>query len=208
MRIALISASLLLTSFTYAATPLGGWYYNLFGGYANVPSNINVSGRSNVGYANGYDGGGSFGFQSNPMRYEGQLTYINAKVNKFKFDNISQTGLSGYNNAVLAMANIYYDFRGAKPTFQPYLGMGIGYGWVHAVLNSTGPFGSTNFSGSNSVFSYQAMTGLTFNFAENYALNLGYRYVITHKVRALGKIFQANLGNIGVVYRFDVARYK
>jgi opacity protein-like surface antigen len=208
MRLAFITASLLISSITNAATPVNGWYSSLFGGYAYVPNNINTAGRTNAGYTNGYDAGGSIGFKSNPMRYEGQITYINAHLNKFNLNNIAQTGVSKYNNAVLAMATVYYDFNGISPTFQPFLGMGIGYAWVHAVLNSNGPNGATHYSGSNSVFAYQPTAGLTYNFTENYALNIGYRYVITHNAKELGKVFQANLGNLGVIYRFDVARYK
>ena len=207
MRIAFIFASV-FTCVAHAATPLNGWYSSVFGGYAYLPNNMNTAGRSNAHYTNGYDAGGTIGFKSNPMRYEGQITYVNASLDKFNLNGVAQTGVSRYSNAVLVMANVYYDFHSSAPSFQPYLGMGIGYGWVHAVLNSTGPNGSTQYSGANSVFAYQPSAGFVWNFVENYAIDLGYRYVITHRAKQLGKVVQANLANIGIIYRFDGARYK
>lgn len=205
MRIAFFSALFLITNVTNAATPMNGWYSSLFGGYAYVPDNINTAGRSNAGYKAGYDVGGNIGFKGTPMRYEGELTYLNADLKKFNLNSIQQTGIGGYSDAFLAMANVYYDLNTATPTVQPFLGGGIGYARVHAKLNSTGPSGATQYTGSNSVFAYQATTGLIYNFAPNYAINLGYRYIATKHVNVLGKSFQANLANLGAVYRFDEA---
>jgi len=213
MKKVLISATLLATHIASAATPINGWYGSVFGGYAYVPNNISNTQlgltRSNASYQSGFDAGGSFGFKSNPMRYEGELTYIDAKIDHFLVNNINQTGTTGYTNAVLAMANIYYDFPEIVCAIQPFLGVGLGYAWVNGKLYSTGPAaGGTQFTGSNGLFAYQATAGLTYNFSESYALNLGYRYVATERADQLGKSFQAHLGNIGAIYRFDGARYK
>jgi len=205
MRIAFLPALFLITSVTNAAIPVDGWYSSLFGGYAYVPANINTAGITNTGYKSGYDVGGSIGFKGTPMRYEGQLTYIDAGLKKFTLNSVERTGVSGNSDAFLAMGNVYYDFNTTTPTLQPFLGVGIGYARVHAKLNSTGPFGATQYSGSNNVFAYQGTAGLTYNIAPNYAINAGYRYIATKHVRSLGKSFQASLANLGVVYRFDHA---
>jgi opacity protein-like surface antigen len=139
------------------------------------------------------------------MRYEGELTYLRANLNKFNLNNIQQTGVGGNSDAFLAMANVYYDFNTAMPTVQPFLGVGIGYARVHANFTSAGPFGATEYSGSNNVFAYQATGGLIYNLTPNYAVNFGYRYIATKQVPVLGKSFQASLANLGVVYRFDHA---
>ena len=212
MRLAFVSVAFLATSLTHAATPIDGWYAGVFGGYAYVPNNINKTQqgltRSNATYQAGYDAGGNIGFKSNPMRYEGELTYINANLEKFRNNSIQQTGVGGYNDNFLAMAKVYYDFPNVLMAIQPFLGVGIGYAWVQARLNSTGPDGITQFTGSNSVFAYQATGGLTYNFAETWALNIGYRYIATKHAENLGHIFQAHLANLGVVYRFDGNNYK
>ena len=46
-------------------------------------------------------------------------------------------------------------------------------------LDSTGPFRTTYFTATDNSFAYQGTAGLTYNFSENYAVNLAYRYVAT-----------------------------
>lgn len=212
MRVFFISVFMLAANFATATTPTNGWYTSIFGGYAHPLDNINTSRAgpllNNSSYHSGFDTGGNIGFKSNPMRYEGELTYLDANLKKFNVNGVNQTGIRGYSDAVLAMANIYYDFNGIAPSLQPFLGGGIGYGWVNAKLNSTGPFSIIQYTGSNNVFTYQATAGLTYNLAKNYALNLGYRYIATTNADQLGKSFQANLANLGATYRFDEARDK
>lgn len=212
MRFACVSVALLASSVVCAETPIDGWYSTLFGGYAYVPNNINKTylgvTRTNASYKAGFDAGGSLGFKSNPMRYEGELSFIQANLRKFNLDAVAQTGIRGYSEAALAMANVYYDFPNLLNAIQPFLGLGIGYAWVKAELKASGPLAVTQFSGSNSVFAYQGKAGLTYNFSENYALNIGYRYVATLRVTQLGKAFQASTANVGVIYRFNEARYK
>lgn len=212
MRLVFTLLAFLATHIVSAATPIDGWYTSAFGGYTYFPNNIN-SPRGGVwhtdaSYHAGYNAGGSIGFQSNALRYEGQLTYLNANLKGFSVNNVPQTGITGHNDAVVALANIYFDFHNALNCLQPYLGMGIGYAWVNAKLNSTGPLDTTLFSGSNTVFAYQPTVGLTYNFAENYALNISYRYLATAQPSQLGKLYQANMANLGVVYRFNEAKYK
>ena len=218
MRIVFFSAALLASGLAAAATPVDGWYSSVFGGYSNIPDNISNRHfgikRDHASYNGGYHAGARFGFQSQPLRYEAEFTYIHASIKKFRvfqipqLGRIRQFGINSQVNAALGMANVYYDFPEMVPCISPFLGGGIGYGWVEARLSTRNPFFSTNFKGSNSVFAYQATAGLTYNFSENYALNIAYRYVGTERVHELGKIFQANLGTVGVIYRFDEASYK
>ena len=212
MRIIALSAALMAINPLFAATPIDGWYGSVFGGYAYLPNNISHthSGltRTDANYQAGFDAGGNIGYKSNPIRYEGELTYINANIDHFRVNQLRQIAPRGYTSSILAMANIYYDFPSVLPSVEPYLGIGLGYAEVRAELDSSGPQGPTRFSGKNSVFAYQATGGLTYNFAENFALTLGYRYVATEDVHDLGKVFQAHLANVGVVYRFCENSYK
>ena len=215
MKIPQMTASLLsfliIATPSIAATPINGWYTGAFGGYAYVPGNVDTTSlgltHSNSTYQAGYDAGASLGFKSNPLRYEGEVTYLKANVSDFKINQTRALNPTGYSNAAVGLANVYYDFLGLATPLQPYLGAGIGYAWVQSKLNNTGPFSATHFSASNNVVAYQATGGLTYNFAENYALNLGYRYIGTTHASELGQLFQAHLANIGAVYRFDGKRY-
>lgn len=212
MKKTLFSTALLASSIVTAATPIDGWYASAFGGYAYLSGNLNKTHlgitRNHAEYNNGYDAGGGFGFKSAPLRYEGELTYIKGTLDKLRLNHLPQTGVSGDNQAGFGMANVYYDFPQFVDSVEPFIGMGIGYGYVEGIFKSQGPLDATRYSFSDSVFAYQGTAGLTYNFAEAWALNISYRYIATDRVHGLGKIFQASLANVGGVYRFDGNLYK
>ncbi|KTC85353.1 MULTISPECIES: outer membrane protein [Legionella] len=138
--------------------------------------------------------------------------------------------VNGQTNTVTGIANLYYDFPEMVPCIAPFLGVGVGFGWfgIHFsndvvrnrnlldnpnfVLNPTifqNPFyRNLHYSNSSSAFVYQGTAGFTYNFAENYSLNLAYRYIGSTRIGALGKVLQANLASVGVVYRFNEYNYK
>lgn len=213
MRIAFFSATMLAASTIFAATPIDGWYGGVLGGYTYMPDNISTSRygflRDRATYTSGYHAGINLGFKSTPLRYEAEVTYISADLSKYHINHIRQIGVDGETTATLAMANVYYDFPAMVPCVEPFIGAGLGYAWVDTNLWSRGPnVGLTHYVGSNSVFAYQATAGLTYNFTDNYSLNIAYRYVGTERPDHLGKVFQANLATIGATYRFDGDRYK
>lgn len=203
---------MLINAAATAATPIDGWYSTIFGGYAYAPDNINNTSygltRNKVKYQAGWDAGGNFGFKSNPMRYEGEISYFKVNPNKFNLNSITQSPVSGYNQAVFGLVNIYYDFPRENTILQPYLGLGIGYGFFQTVLNADGPTEKTSFTVSSSSFAYHGDAGITFNFAENYALYIAYRYIATLKIVDFGKPFQGQIANVGATYRFDGKNYK
>ncbi len=213
MKFAFFSATLLASSFATAATPVNGWYSSVFGGYTHLAGNISKNFLGfhvdDVAYEDGFNAGLRLGYQSNPIRYELEYTYFQTNTKDFDVDFIDQTGISGDTNANIGMANIYYDFADViLPTISPFLGVGIGYAYIQTSLDSTGPFGLFSFSVKEGAFAYQGTAGLTYNFAENWALNASYRYLATASNDDFGKTLQAQLGNVGIVYRFDNCNYK
>ncbi|MCA0403602.1 MAG: outer membrane beta-barrel protein [Proteobacteria bacterium] len=212
MKIALFSTTLLASSIAMSATAIDGWYGSVFGGYSYLSNNVSKyrygNYFSNPSYENGYNAGARFGFQSNPMRYEAEFTYISAKPEKFRVNNLLVRGYKGYSSASVGMLNAYYDFPELIPCISPFLGAGLGYSWIATHLNSYQPYGPARFKGSNGAFAYQGTAGLTYNFAESFALNIAYRYVGTTEPDNLGKRFQANLASAGIVFRFNESNYK
>ncbi len=212
MRTSFFTAAVLASGLATAATPIDGWYSSVFGGYSYLPDNISHTYQGNVftygAYNNGYHAGGRVGYQSNPLRYEGEITYIHASSDGLFVNGVNRRDTNGQISNTLAMANVYYDFPEMVPCLAPFAGVGLGYGWVEASMSARTPVGWVNFKGSDSVFAYQATAGFTFNFAENYALNIAYRYVGTDRVDEIGKVFQANLASVGAIYRFDEGNYK
>lgn len=212
MKFVLFSTALLASSIASASTAIDGWYLSAFGGYSHLSSNINThrfgTFHSDARYHDGYNAGGRIGFQSNPIRYEFEYTYVNAKAEHFRVNRFEQLGVNGHATANLLMANLYYDFPEMLDAISPFAGIGIGYAFMQTSLNSNGPFYPTLFKETGNAFAYQGTVGLTYNFSENYALNAAYRYTATSNSGHFGKSFQAQMGSVGVIYRFDRATYK
>lgn len=202
----------LFVSSLQAATPIDGWYGSAFGGYSYFEGNVATTSGGlffNLPkYQDGWHAGGRFGYQSNPMRYEIEYTYTQADAHKFQVAGVNQTGVSGRTRASYGMLNVYYDFPDMIPSIAPFVGAGLGYANVQVNLNSTGPGAVTRFKQSDNVFAYQGTVGGTYNFAENWAVNLAYRYVATDRASKLGKRYQTQMATLGMIYRFEEKQYK
>lgn len=207
-----LSVALLASNLVNAATPVDGWYSSVMGGYTYFSNNVaqNIAGNLYTGafYIDGYNVGGRIGYQSNPIRYEGEFSYLHGSNNSFLVNQISQTNTKGTTSAEVVMANLYYDFPDMVPCISPFLGIGLGYAHVQANLSSTGPTTPAYFNASDNVFAYQAQAGATYNFSENYALNIAFRFIGSDRAQNLGKVYETYNGTVGIVYRFDEASYK
>lgn len=214
MKSKLFFAALLANTIASAATPVDGWYASVFGGYNYLLDNVSYTNPlglffNRTSYNDGYNVGGRVGYQNNPVRYELEYTYLTASNNGFNVNTIPQTaGLTGNSSGNILMANLYYDLPDLLPAISPFASVGIGVAALQTTLSSTAPMGGAYLSLSTNTFAYQAKVGLTYNFAENYALNIDYRYFASSKGGIFGRVFQANLAEIGAVYRFDEATYK
>lgn len=206
------------TCTSFAGIPIDGLYSSAFGGAAFLPSNIDVGSNNALvnqsNYQTGFDAGGSLGFKCAFWRYEAEVTYINAQLNKIAINNlVTNDTKRGYNQDVTAFVNLIYDTPYKEYLMiQPYIGAGIGYAWVQNNFN-TPPMASYNnqsfgFNTNNYAFAYQGMVGLSYHFSEAYSLWSGYRYVATTHLDNNGNRFQANLVNAGITYRYDSCMYK
>lgn len=202
----------LFTGAAHAAIPIDGWYTSVFGGYTFVPDNFEILAPglhvNKSSFNSGYNVGGRVGYQSNPLRYEGEYTHMSVGARSFRINNIRQFGVSGYSTANIIMANVYYDTPEMLPALAPFLGIGIGYANVQETFNGTAPVLFSHFSASENSFAYQGTLGLTFNYSEIYTFNLAYRYIATSSSGNLGHIFQAHNAAIGIIYHFDNGEYK
>jgi opacity protein-like surface antigen len=213
MRFTLFSAALLATGLSTAAVPVDGWYLSAFGGYSYIPDHVN---NTLFGYfidhgafRSGYNTGARLGYQSCPLRYEAEYTFLYASAKAFRLADIDRPDVTGYTSANAIMANVYYDTPEMLPAIAPYLGFGIGYAYIQDSLHSViSPVDSIHFRANNGSFAYQGTAGLSYNFCENYALTLAYRYLTTASSNKLGDRFQAHMASAGVVYRFDYGDYK
>ncbi|WP_131783600.1 outer membrane protein [Legionella gresilensis] len=205
-KIALFTTALFITGATSASTVVDSWYVSAFGGYTYLPSNIKTHYYgylfSDVHYLNGYDVGGSIGYQCNPLRYEFQYTYLNADNDRYSVDHKKELNIDGGTKANVLMTNLYYDFPEMLNSINPFLGVGIGYAFMHATLNSTSRYALPHFNTNVNSFAYQGMGGLSYSFTEKFAINAAYRYMATTNTGKWGKTLQAQMGNVAAVYRF------
>lgn len=212
MKIALFLPALLMSGLVFTATPIDGWYSGIVGGMSYVPDDINTARfgikLTDVDYSPGYHIGGRLGYQANPLRYEIDGIYIRANIKHININKIQHTAIASRVETTAAMANVYYDINTPLAGIKPFLGTGLGYAYVDTRLSNQNLLGFKRHRGSNSVFAYQGIAGLTYNFAENYAVDIAYHYVATDKVKELNHIFQAHLASVGVVYRFNEFNYK
>lgn len=211
MKRILFSAALLSSNLVFAAEPVDGWYTGLFGGYTYFTSELNrhlFGSHLNVNYDNGFNAGARIGFQSNPIRYELEYTYLRATPERLRAPTIGRIHVDGYTHLNAVMANLYYDFPDLLPEVSPFLGVGIGYTFTQSRIRYDDPYIGFSIGDNDHAFTYQATAGLTYNFAENWAINAAYRYLGTADSGNFNRNLQAHMGNVGIVYRFDCWNYK
>lgn len=114
------------------------------------------------------------------VRGEFELKWNYNAVNYFTAQGTRLTGTTGHTRVLALMYNLYNDFR-PHSTFDPYLGIGIGYADVHygdyygydAATNS-----EYQISSLADVFAYQAMAGVKLRFSNAVALDLAYNVFV------------------------------
>ena len=92
----------------------------------------------------------------------------------FDGDSISTKGL--WNTSTLFL-NLYYDIQTDTP-FVPYIGAGAGlaFNYVEYTVHSDGFGGSASENFTN--FAWNVGAGVAYNFNENFAVDLGYRFMM------------------------------
>ncbi len=92
--------------------------------------------------------------------------------------NVSTKGL--WNNSTLLL-NLYYDIQTDTP-FVPYIGAGVGlaFNYTEYTVNANSPSGYINASQSDNFtnFAWNVGAGVAYNFNENFAVDVGYRFMM------------------------------
>jgi opacity protein-like surface antigen len=162
----------------------------------------NYGSSADIEYNTGYSISGTGGYAfSNGLRLEGELTYKQADMDKFKIYGFSSS-INSDISALGFMANAYYDFKNTSP-FTPYVGGGIGFAtlYVSQAINNYGDL--LWFDEDDTVFAYQLGAGVAFDVNKNMAIDLGYRYFGTSDPHF--NTYEADFGSHNVSLGF---RYK
>jgi opacity protein-like surface antigen len=182
VSIMIVAVLLLGYSATHASAK--GFYADAYGGsvfaqsdFARLsdpllPSSIGSHGNYDVGWLAGAAGGYELpiGFA-----FEGEFTFRQNDIDRIANNQVLFTG--GDLHSFAMMANGYYRLHNSTP-FTPYIGGGIGEAVV--ALNNTRPVGiNGNFGGTDAVFAYQAIAGVSYAFTPRLSLAAEYRYFAT-----------------------------
>jgi OmpA-OmpF porin, OOP family len=132
--------------------------------------------NQNVSPQTGWALGGKIGYDFIGPRVEVEGLYRQNNNGNF-FGN---RAITGQISQVSAMANILYDFN-ATGTFVPYIGAGAGVGFVDSDVN----LGST-------VFAFQGILGVGYNWSPNLRFNLEGRYYGTTNPSVAGQTWNNN----------------
>lgn len=141
----------------------------------------------------------ALGYQLSQFRVEAELQRLTSDTEPSESSGTLFGGIGATTGAIketAGFANGYFDFP-AFFGFAPYVGAGLGYARVD--LDNLGRTRNgtpaLQFSGSDSVFGYQAMLGFQFHLFGTATLNGGYRFIKRQNiaVREVGAAAQQNL---------------
>jgi opacity protein-like surface antigen len=122
----------------------------------------------------GYSISGGLGYRYKDFRVEGEVMYGRSDADHITFSG-GGGDLSGYYGMWGATVNFYYDIPTNTP-FRPYVGAGLGGLHFEAHdITLAGGFPPTN--GSNTLFTYRLMAGVSYTLSDAWRLLLGYRFM-------------------------------
>jgi outer membrane protein OmpA-like peptidoglycan-associated protein len=177
---AVLGSALALALPLAAQAETQGFYIGGAGG-ADFAINADAStggGSNTVRYHTGPTGLITLGYGFGAFRTELEGSYRDNDVMGTRGAPLN--GAGGDTQTWGAMVNGLYDFN-TGTRFSPYVGAGIGVGFVHAALSGTRPAGSTVglYDGSDTTFAYQAIGGVSYAVTPNLSLTTDYRYFAT-----------------------------
>jgi OmpA-OmpF porin, OOP family len=173
-----------------AAARADGFYADVHGG-ATIPWNETARVSSDIApasvnahtnYAVGWLAGASAGYQWDRGWARGFASEFEFTFRQNHIDRIATSApmtLGGDLHSYAMMLNGYYRFLNSTP-FTPYIGGGLGEASI--ALNNVRFAGAPNlgpFSGTDAVFGYQGIAGVSFPICPHLSLAAEYRYFAT-----------------------------
>lgn len=104
--------------------------------------------------------------------------------------------VGGEAEAGTAMVNLYYDIHIAEGPILPWIGVGIGGGFVDYAIEDPNAVATFDAQDTAWVIAYQLMAGITFPVAEGISMSAGYHFLQTQDfayVSTVGEEFETNL---------------
>ena len=135
-------------------------------------------GSDTVRYSTGPTGLLNLGYDFGNIRAEVEGSYAHNDVSSTV--GAPLWGAGGNIRTWGVLFNGFYDIKTGTP-WTPYIGGGIGVGFVHASLSGTRPPGTAVglYNGSDTAFAYQAIGGVSYALTPQLSLTADYRYFAT-----------------------------
>ena len=142
--------------------------------------------RYDTGFAGSVSGGYGFG---NGFRAELEGSVRNNDIKSLKNGVVATPG--GSTRTWGLLANGLYDIN-TGTAFTPYVGAGIGFGFVEGKLTGNG---ATLYDSTDVQFAYQGIAGVSYAINQNLALTTDYRYLGTTDAKFNGGTTPAKVTN-------------
>ena len=198
--------------FPFTASAQSGGYVGIFGGYTFSPDASWKSGdfSRDIDIETTWAVGVKLGYTPPQVRwlsFELEYNYQNPDINRTVLDQ------SGANYVAvdgdIKFHSVMYNMTAKYPEgrVHPYLGAGIGASYADASVKTTSQLGGTTFivsdSETNTAFAWQILAGLGIDIANNWTIDIGYRYFATNPKLGHAEIdYKTSMGTLGLNYRF------
>lgn len=209
-----VSALALMTSPSFAANGNHQGFYVGGGAGVTFPMDDEITSNSTLlthklSFDPGWLLNGEVGYAfGNGLRTEVEVGYREATEDQTTNPyNNAALGASGHYGVLNSMVNVIYDMP-INWVVTPYIGAGVGYAHVWARNLRTAGSSTTLVNASDSsagAFAYQAIGGVSYDFARHWQASLDYRYLATTKLDYGNMKSEYSSHNIvaGVKYYFN-----
>lgn len=131
-----------------------------------------------IGYNNGPSFAGALGLRLNQnLRLETELSYRDSSIAHMNFSTGAGGRAGGDVKTWLLMLNLYYDFNFNWHNVQPYVTAGVGLAHERGSISTSDTALAPSSGGVDTVFAYQAGTGLKYRVSPDMAFTGGYRFI-------------------------------
>ena len=179
------------------------------GGLFVADSDMKLSGtpgRHTADYDAGFAISGAAGYRfDRHLRAEVEAGYREAEIGELFIPGVGDLGGEWSVGVVTALVNVIYDIDYWDALAVPYVGAGLGLGYV--MLDSK-PDAALQIDASSAEFAWNALVGIRLRVFDNTLLSMGYRYLATtdpNLSRTAGRIaseFSSHEIFVGIGYEF------
>ena len=113
---------------------------------------------------------------SRQFRLEGELSYRKTDMDRITFSDGGDFELGGELRTWLALANLYYDFDVNWKNIQPFVGIGLGFGWHNGEVYDLSGLAANVSEDSNGI-AWQVGGGFKYRVNPDLAFTSAYRYI-------------------------------